>query len=76
MNQPKMAACLEQRKEKVKRARIVERDIREERYYEIEYVTLDGETHIGYGSYRPEFVHDWLETCFEYCEVDHGKEDS
>lgn len=69
MNQPKMAAGINQRKEKVKCARTVERDIFEDRYYEIEYVTLDGEAHIGYGSYRPEFVHDWLETCFEYCEV-------
>lgn len=63
------AAGLEQRKEKVKCARIVERGIFEDRYYEIEYVTLDGETHIGYGSYNIEFVQDWLETCFEYCEV-------
>ena len=35
-------------------------------YFQIRYFDLsDHETHIGYGSYKLEFVFQWLEDCFE-----------
>lgn len=70
MNQPKTSRTgIEHPKERVTSAHITVTGSRTEPYYEIEYVTLDGETHIGYGSYCLDYVSDWLGTCFEYCEV-------
>ena len=34
-------------------------------YYEINFWTLDGEEHIGYGSYDLKNVFEWLDDCFE-----------
>ena len=54
------------KKHKVKSAEIVVRKITEKPYYEIKYFDLsDNEYHIGYGSYKLEYVFDWLEHCFE-----------
>lgn len=55
-------------KERVTSAQIIVTGSRKKPYYEIEYVTLDGETHIGYSSYCLDFVFDFLETCFEHCD--------
>ena len=57
------------KKHKVKSAEIVVRKIDEKPYYEIKYFDLsDNEYHIGYGSYKLEYVFDWLEHCFEIVE--------
>ena len=54
---------------KVKSAEIVVRKINEKPYYEIKYFDLsDNEYHIGYGSYKLEYVFEWLEQCFEIVE--------
>ena len=54
---------------KVKSAEIVVRKINEKPYYEIKYFDLsDNEYHIGYGSYKLEYVFEWLEQCFEIAE--------
>lgn len=57
------------KKHKVKSAEIVVRKIDEKPYYEIKYFDLsDNEYHIGYGSYKLEYVFEWLEQCFEIVE--------
>lgn len=57
------------KKHKVKSAEIVVRKIDEKPYYEIKYFDLsDKEYHIGYGSYKLEYVFEWLEQCFEIVE--------
>lgn len=57
------------KKHKVKSAEIVVRKINEKPYYEIKYFDLsDNEYHIGYGSYKLEYVFEWLEQCFEIAE--------
>lgn len=57
------------KKRKVKSAEIVVRKIDEKPYYEIKYFDLsDNEYHIGYGSYKLEYVFEWLEQCFEIVE--------
>lgn len=57
------------KKHKVKSAKIVVRKIDEKPYYEIKYFDLsDNEYHIGYGSYKLEYVFEWLEQCFEIVE--------
>ena len=57
------------KKHKVKSAEIVVRKIAEKPYYEIKYFDLsDNEYHIGYGSYKLEYVFEWLEQCFEIVE--------
>ena len=57
------------KKHKVKSAEIVVRKIDEKPYYEIKYFDLsDNEYHIGYGSYKLEYVFEWLEQCFEIAE--------
>lgn len=57
------------KKHKVKSAEIVVRKIVEKPYYEIKYFDLsDNEYHIGYGSYKLEYVFEWLEQCFEIVE--------
>ena len=59
------------KKHKVKSAEIVVRKIDEKPYYEIKYFDLsDKEYHIGYGSYKLEYVFEWLEQCFEIAEKD------
>ena len=59
------------KKRKVKSAEIVVRKIDEKPYYEIKYFDLsDKEYHIGYGSYKLEYVFEWLEQCFEIVEKD------
>ena len=56
---------------KVKSAEVVVRKIAEKPYYEIKYFDLsDNEYHIGYGSYKLEYVFEWLEQCFEIVEKD------
>lgn len=57
------------KKYKVKSAKIVVRKIGEKPYYEIKYFDLsDNKYHIGYGSYKLEYVFEWLEQCFEIVE--------
>lgn len=57
------------KKHKVKSAEIVVRKTDEKPYYEIKYFDLsDNEYHIGYGSYKLEYVFEWLEQCFEIVE--------
>ena len=57
------------KKHKVKSAEIVVRKVDEKPYYEIKYFDLsDNEYHIGYGSYKLEYVFEWLEQCFEIVE--------
>ena len=57
------------KKHKVKSAEIVVGKIDEKPYYEIKYFDLsDNEYHIGYGSYKLEYVFEWLEQCFEIVE--------
>lgn len=57
------------KKHKVKSVEIVVRKIDEKPYYEIKYFDLsDNEYHIGYGSYKLEYVFEWLEQCFEIVE--------
>ena len=57
------------KKHKVKSAEIVVRKITEKPYYEIKYFDLSyNEYHIGYGSYKLEYVFEWLEQCFEIVE--------
>lgn len=57
------------KKHKVKSAEIVVRKIDEKPYYEIKYFDLsDNEYCIGYGSYKLEYVFEWLEQCFEIVE--------
>lgn len=57
------------KKHKVKSAKIVVRKIDEKPYYEIKYFDLsDNEYYIGYGSYKLEYVFEWLEQCFEIVE--------
>ena len=57
------------KKHKVKSAEIVVRKIDKKPYYEIKYFDLsDNEYHIGYGSYKLEYVFEWLEQCFEIVE--------
>ena len=57
------------KKHKVKSAEIVVRKIDEKPYYEIKYFDLsDNEYYIGYGSYKLEYVFEWLEQCFEIVE--------
>lgn len=57
------------KKHKVKSAEIVVRKISEKPYYEIKYFDLsDNEYHIGYSSYKLEYVFEWLEQCFEIVE--------
>ena len=57
------------KKHKVKSAEIVVWKIGEKPYYEIKYYDLsDNEYHIGYGSYKLEYVFEWLEQCFEIVE--------
>ena len=59
------------KKHKVKSAEIVVRKIDEKPCYEIKYFDLsDKEYHIGYGSYKLEYVFEWLEQCFEIVEKD------
>lgn len=57
------------KKHKVKSAEIVVGKIDEKPYYEIKYFDLsDNEYCIGYGSYKLEYVFEWLEQCFEIVE--------
>lgn len=57
------------KKHKVKSAEIVVWKIGEKPYYGIKYFDLsDNEYHIGYGSYKLEYVFEWLEQCFEIVE--------
>lgn len=57
------------KKHKVKSAEIVVRKTDKKPYYEIKYFDLsDNEYHIGYGSYKLEYVFEWLEQCFEIVE--------
>lgn len=57
------------KKHKVKSAEIVVWKIGEKPYYGIKYFDLsDNEYHIGYGSYKLEYVFEWLEQCFKIVE--------
>lgn len=52
-------------KTKVTKAEIITRTISNKPYFEIKYITLDEETHIGYGSYDLNNVLEWKQECFE-----------
>ena len=49
---------------KVKSAEIVVHGTADKPYFEIKYYTTDGKCHIGYSSYKLDFVFQWLKECF------------
>lgn len=50
---------------KVTKAEIVVHGTVDKPYFELEYITLDGEVHIGYSSYDLANVFKWKEDCFK-----------
>lgn len=61
--------CVKEKVSKIKvsSAEIVVHGTADKPYYEIKYYTLDGEEHIGYGSYDLKNVFGWIKECFEIC---------
>lgn len=53
----------------VSSAEIIKRFIDEKPYYEIKYKEIGKEEYcFGYGSYNLNYVLEWLNECFEFCE--------
>ena len=58
--------CIRKVKRKTNFARIIVSGTAEKPYYEIVWFNyMDGQYHIGYGSYNLNFVFQWLSECFE-----------
>ena len=58
--------CIKKTKRKTNFARIIVSGTAENPYYEIMWFNyMDGQYHIGYGSYNLDFVFQWLSECFE-----------
>lgn len=58
-------ADLKAKKVKVLRVQIIVVGTKEKPYYEIMYHTLDGKSHIGYGSYNINIAFDYMHDCFD-----------
>ena len=57
------------KKKRVSSAEIIKRFINEKPYYEIKYKEIGKEEYcLGYGSYNLNYVLEWLNECFEFCE--------
>lgn len=67
-------------KEKVSSAEIISRNIDGKPYYEIKFQKVGEDDYtVGYGSYKLDYVIEWLNECFEFCgktkaSVDNGKD--
>lgn len=67
-------------KEKVSSAEIISRSIDGKPYYEIKFQKAGEDDYtVGYGSYKLDYVIEWLNECFEFCgktkaSVDNGKD--
>ena len=58
--------CIKKTKRKTNFARIIVSGTAEKPYYDIMWFDyMDGQYHIGYGSYNLNFVFQWLSDCFE-----------
>lgn len=58
--------CIQKTKRKTNFARIIVSGTAEKPYYDIMWFDyMDGQYHIGYGSYNLKFVFQWLSDCFE-----------
>lgn len=57
------------KKKRVSSAEIIKRFINEKPYYEIKYKEIGKEEYcLGYGSYNLNYVLQWLNECFDFCE--------
>ena len=57
------------KKKQVSSAEIIRRFIGEKTYYEIKYREIGkNEYNVGYGSYNLNYVLQWLNECFDFCE--------
>ena len=58
--------CIKKTKRKTNFAKIIVSGTADKPYYEIMWLDyMDGQYHIGYGSYNLNFVFQWLAECFE-----------
>lgn len=58
--------CIKKTKRKTNFAKIIVSGTAEKPYYDIMWLDyMDGQYHIGYGSYNLSFVFQWLTECFE-----------